>query len=252
MTTNTKGIQRSIQPLVKTIVLGNITIEVIHKNIKNLHLSVYPPIGRVTIAAPLRMDIDTIRIFAISKLAWIKKQQTKLLNQKREAPREFVSRETHYYLGKRYLLKVVELDCKPTVLIKYDKILLQVRPGSTTQQKQIILQEWYREQLKVLIPKYIYKWELIMHIKVSEFGIKKMKTKWGTCNIEVKRIWINLELAKKPIQCLEFIIVHEMVHLLERKHNDRFIAYMNKYLPKWRSYKEELNSIPVGHAEWEY
>jgi predicted metal-dependent hydrolase len=235
-----------------TIDLGTITADVELKNIKNIHLSVYPPTGRVRIAAPSRMDLETIRIFAISKLSWIKKQQTKLRNQEREAPREFTTRESHYYLGKRYLLQVLETENKPSVSIKHNKLLLHVKPNTDLQHKQILLQEWHREQLKNLVPKYITKWEEKMQVKVSEFGIKKMKTKWGTCNREVKRIWINLELAKKPLQCLEYIVVHEMVHLLERNHNDRFIAYMNKFLPQWRHYKEELNCLPVSHVDWKY
>ncbi|MBK6544567.1 MAG: M48 family metallopeptidase [Saprospiraceae bacterium] len=238
--------------MVQTIELGNIKVDVVQKNIKNLHLSVYPPKGRVTISAPLRMKLDTIRIFAISKLDWIKQQQTKIRNQKRESPREFVTRESHYYLGKRYLLKVIEIDSKPSVTIKHDKLILQVHSGVSVEQKKIILQEWYRERLKELVPKYIDKWERKMQVKVSEFGINKMKTKWGTCNREAKRIWINLELAKKPLQCLEYIVVHEMVHLLERNHNERFIAYMNKLMPQWRQYKEELNRLPVSHYDWDY
>lgn len=235
-----------------TIDLGKITADVELKDIKNIHLSVYPPTGRVRIAAPARMDLETIRMFAISKLSWIKKQQAKLQGQEREAPREFTGSESHYYLGKRYLLKVIETDDKPSVAIKHNKLVLQVKPNSDKQQKQILLQEWYRNQLKTLVPKYISKWEDKMQVKIDEFGIKKMKTKWGTCNREAKRIWINLELAKKPLECLEYIVVHEMVHLLERNHNDRFIAYMNKFLPQWRHYKEELNRLPVSHVEWKY
>ena len=235
-----------------TIDLGNIVADVELKDIKNIHLSVYPPTGRVRIAAPSRMDLETIRIFAISKLSWIKKQQTKLRNQEREAPREFTTRESHYYLGKRYLLQVLETENKPSVSIKHNKLLLHVKPNTDLKHKQILLQEWHREQLKNIIPKYISKWEEKMQVNVSEFGIKKMKTKWGTCNREVKRIWINLELAKKPLECLEYIVVHEMVHLLERNHNDRFIAYMNKFLPQWRHYKEELNRLPVSHVDWKY
>jgi predicted metal-dependent hydrolase len=185
-------------------------------------------------------------------LSWIKKQQARLRNQQRETPREFTTRESHYFLGKRYLLKVIASQGKPSVTIRHDKILLQVRPGTSTLQKQIIFQEWHREQLKSLIPKYIEKWEGRMQVKVAEFGIRKMKTKWGTCNREAERIWINLELAKKPKECLEYIIVHEMVHLLERHHNDRFIAYMNLFLPQWRHYKEELNRLPVSHVDWKY
>jgi len=232
--------------------LGNMMVDVEQKDIKNIHLSVYPPNGKVRISAPLRFDLETIRIFAISKLSWIKQQQAKLRNQQREAPREFTTRESHYFLGKRYLLKVIETDSKPKVEIKHDKLILQVRPGSTTEQKHIILQEWYRDQLKSIVPEYIAKWEEIMNVKVDEFGIKKMKTKWGTCNREAKRIWINLELAKKPLECLEYIVVHEMVHLLERNHNDRFVGLMNKYSPQWRHYKEELNRLPVSHEDWKY
>lgn len=243
---------QSNKPVVQTIDLGEITAEVVQKDIKNIHLSVYPPNGRVKIAAPNRMDLETIRIFAISKLGWIKRQQTKLSNQEREAPREYISRESHFYLGKRYLLKVVEREGKQSVAIKHDKLILQVKPATTTEQRQILVHEWYREQLKALVPNYIAKWEKIMGVEVSEFGIKKMRTKWGTCNTEAKRIWINLELAKKPLECLEYIVVHEMVHLLERSHNARFIAYMTQFLPQWKSLKEELNRLPVSHLDWGY
>jgi hypothetical protein len=246
------GNNQSNKPTVQTIDLGEITAEVVQKDIKNIHLSVYPPNGRVMIAAPLRMDVETIRIFAISKLGWIKRQQTKLRNQEREAPREYISRESHYYLGVRYLLKVVERDSKQSVAIKHDNLILQVKPDTNAEQRQILLQEWYRAQLKALVPHYIAKWEKIMGVQVSEFGIKKMKTKWGTCNTAAKRIWINLELAKKPLECLEYIVVHEMVHLLERSHNARFIAYMNQFLPQWRNLKEELNRLPVSHLNWAY
>lgn len=246
------GTIQSNKPVVQTIDLGEITAEVVQKDIKNIHLSVYPPNGRVKIAAPYRMDLETIRIFAISKLGWIKRQQTKLRNQEREAPREYVSRESHYFLGKRYLLKVVERDSKPLVTIKHDKLILQVKPATNTEQRQVLVQEWYREQLKALVPNYIAKWEKIMGVEVAEFGIKKMRTKWGTCNTEAKRIWINLELAKKPLECLEYIVVHEMVHLLERSHNARFVAYMTQFLPHWRSLKEELNRLPVSHLDWGY
>ena len=232
--------------------LGAITVDVIQKNIGNVHLSVYPPTGRVRIAAPERMNLDTIRIYAISKLSWIKKQQTRFKNQERETPREYISRESHYYNGKRYLLKVIEKEEPPKVILKSGRIELHVRPNTSREKKQIILEEWYRVRLKQSVEEYISLWETKMKVKVSAFGIKKMKTKWGSCNREAKRIWINLELAKKPPQCVEYISVHEMVHLLERKHNKRFIALMNNYLPKWRMYKEELNRLPVSHAEWKY
>ena len=234
------------------ISLGNISVDVVQKDIKHLHLSVYPPTGRVTIAAPNRMDIDTIRVYAISKLDWIKKQQIKFKEQAREAPREYLSRESHYYLGKRYLIKVIEQDAAPTVILKYNTIEIYVRPGADTEKKHEVLEGWYRNRLKEMIPEYITKWEKVMNVKVEEFAIKKMKTKWGTCNASAGRIWLNLELAKKPFKCTEYIIVHEMVHLLERSHNDRFVALMDKFLPQWRHYKDELNKLPISHGNWGY
>ncbi|MHB9071248.1 MAG: M48 family metallopeptidase [Sedimentisphaerales bacterium] len=234
------------------IMLGNIYVDVVQKDIKNLHLSVYPPTGKVRIAAPLRMDLETIRIFAISKLSWIKKQQNKLLGQEREAPREYITRESHRYLGKRYLLKIIEHEAPPMVVIKHKTLEMYVRPNTNIKQRHSILEEWYRRKLKEILPELIAKLEKKIHITVEDFGIKKMKTKWGTCNAEAKRIWINLELAKKPIHCLEYILVHEMTHLLERHHNALFTAYMDKYIPQWRSYKQDLNRFPVSHIDWKY
>lgn len=234
------------------IVLGDISVDVVQKDIKHLHLSVYPPTGRVTIAAPNRMNIDTIRIYAISKLDWIRKQQLKQRSQEREAPRDYVTRESHYFLGKRYLLKVIERDAAPVVVLKYRTIELYVRPGTDAAKKHEVLQEWYRQQLKEMLPAYVSKWEKRMQVVVNDFAVKKMRTKWGTCNTNAARIWLNLELAKKPIQCIEYIVVHEMVHLLERSHNARFVAYMDKFMPQWRQYKDELNKLPISHVDWIY
>lgn len=234
------------------IMLGNMPIDVVQKDIKNLHLSVYPPTGRVKIAAPLRMNLDTIRVFAISKLSWIKKQQIKLRSQEREAPREYITRESHYYLGRRYLLKVIEDNASPKVEVKHGTIEMHIRPDTGIKKRKEILDEWYRQRLKEMVPKLFVQYEKAMNVKVAEFGIKKMKTRWGTCSREAGRIWLNLELAKKPRECVEYIVVHEMIHLLERNHNERFIAYMDKFLPKWRSLKEELNKMPVSHADWNY
>lgn len=234
------------------IQLGEITIEVTQKDIKNVHLSVYPPFGQVKIAAPIRMNLDTIRIYAITKLSWIKKQQIKIKGQKREAPREYLTKESHYYLGKRYLLKVIENNSTPNVKLKHNTIELYVRPETDTAKRKEIFDEWYRARLKEMIPTLIAKWEKVMAVEVKEFGIKKMKTKWGTCNIDAQRIWVNLELAKKPINCLEYIVVHEMTHLLERNHNTRFVALMNQFMPNWKEVKEELNRLPVSHTEWGY
>jgi predicted metal-dependent hydrolase len=232
--------------------LGDIIVEVTQKDIKNVHLSVYPPYGKVKIAAPERMELDTIRIYAISKLSWIRKQQAKIVAQKREAPREYITNESHYFQGKRYLLKVIEVNTTPTVKQKHNHLELHIRPGTGIEKRKEILDAWYRSQLKTTAAIYISKWEKLMNSSVAEFGIKKMKTKWGTCNIEAKRIWINLELAKKPKQCLEYIIVHEMVHFFERNHNSRFVALMDQYLPNWRELKIELNRLPVSHIDWEY
>lgn len=232
------------------IKLSDIYVDVIYKDIKNVHLSVYPPNGRVRISAPLRMDIENIRIFAISKMGWIKKQQLKLSNQKRETQREYITRESHYYLGKRYLLKVIEKDAPPKVILQHSTIELYIRRGSTAKQKQIILDKWYRQQLKRIVPGYIAGLEKKMNVKVAEYGIKKMKTKWGTCNVNARRIWLNLELVKKPIEYIEYILMHEMIHLIERKHNDQFIAYLNKFIPKWKHYKEELNRSALGYVDW--
>ena len=232
--------------------LGNITVDVIQKNIKNIHLSVHPPTGRVRISAPTRLDMDTIRVFAVSKLSWIKKQQAKFERQKREAPREFLNRESHYFKGKRYLLKVIKKDAAPKVELKHSTIELYIRPHTSKDKMKSILDEWYRKQLKAVLPALIEKWEKKINVQVTALGIKKMKTKWGACNREVGRIWLNLELAKKPAECVEYIVVHEMVHLLERNHNDRFSSLMNEFMPKWKFYKDELNRLPVRHEAWHY
>ena len=236
----------------RRIKLGDIQIDVEQKDVKNIHLSVYPPNGKVRIAAPERMDIDTIRVFAINKLKWIRKQQASFENQERETPREYLTKESHYFKGDRYLLKVIEVDKKPRVVLKHSKIELYVRPNTSTEKRKEIMDEWYRDQLKKVIPKMITKWEKKIGVKSNDFGIKKMLTKWGSCNIEAKRIWLNLELAKKPVECLEYIVVHELIHLLERKHNDRFVKFMDEFLPKWRFYRDELNKLPFRHADWKY
>jgi predicted metal-dependent hydrolase len=237
---------------VETITVSNIKIDVVKKDIKNLHLAVYPPTGRVRIAAPLRTNDEAIRLFAVSKLGWIKRHQQTFVSQDREVARDFVSGESHYFNGKRYLLKVIEHDAAPKIEVQHKKIEMYVRTGSTSKQRASILNSWFREQLKNQIPELIDKWEQKMNVKLNDWAVKQMKTKWGTCNIEAKRIWLNLELAKKPSRCLEYIIVHEMAHLLERHHNDNFVSHMDKFFPQWKSCKKELNSLPVSHADWNY
>lgn len=234
------------------IILEDISVDVVKKGIRNMHLSVHPPDGRVRISAPLRMDMDTIRAFAISKLHWIRKHQNKIKNQERETPREFINRESHYYMGRRYLLKITEHKALPKVELQHEFIEMYVRPNTGMEKREAILDEWYRQRLKDIIPNLIAKYEKIMKVHVEEFYIKKMKTKWGTCNRTAKRIWLNLELAKKPIECIEYVVVHEMVHLLVRLHNERFKAYMDKFYPGWRFYKEELNKGPLRHEDWGY
>jgi len=232
------------------IKLDDIYLDVVRKDIKNMYLSIHPPTGRAHISAPLRMDLDTIRVFAISKLSWIRKHQDKFRNQSREAPREYITGESHYYLGKRYLLKVIEHKASPKVVLKHGTMEIYIRPNTDLEKRRKILDEWYRRRLKEIAPDIIAKYEKTMKVKVNEFGIKKMKTKWGSCNIKAKRIWLNLELAKKERHYIEYIIVHEMVHLLERHHNDRFMAYMDKFTPQWKFLKEELNRLILPHANW--
>jgi len=235
------------------IIINNIKIDVVRKDIKNIHLAVYPPTGRVRIAAPLRVNEDAIRLYAISKLGWIKRNQRKFEGQDRISQREYKNRESHYFMGKRFLLNIIEYDKPPKIVLKNKTYIdLYVRPGTPTDKRHEIMTEWYRGQLKRQIPDLIEKWEKKLNIKVGECQVKLMKTKWGSCNIEKKRIWINLELAKKPIQCLEYIVVHEIVHLLERHHNDKFLCYMNNFLPNWKQLKTELNKLPVSHADWSY
>ena len=238
--------------MVTHIQLGDITVDVVRKNIKNIHLSVYPPTGKVRISAPTEMNLDTIRVFAVSKLGWIKKQQLKLQEQERETPREYLDRESHYVWGKRYLLQVIEENNTPSVELKYSRMVLRVRPGTEEWKKQAIVEEWYRNQVKQAVPELLAKWEVHIGVKVEQFFVQRMKTKWGSCTPHKKHIRLNTDLAKKPPQCLEYIVVHEMIHLLEPTHNERFRALMEQFMPKWQFYREELNRLPVRHEEWNY
>lgn len=232
--------------------LGDITVDVVCKDIKNIHLSVYPPTGRVRISAPNNTSLDTIRVYAVSKLSWIKKQQQKLQEQERETPREYLERESHYVWGKRYLLKLVEVEDISSVELKHNQMILQVRPGTGEAKRQTIIEQWYRGLLREAVPAVIATWEPLMGVKVERFFVRRMKTKWGSCNPQKGYIRLNTDLAKKPKECLEYIVVHEMTHLLEPTHNSRFIDLMDQFLPKWRFYREELNRLPVRHEKWVY
>jgi predicted metal-dependent hydrolase len=240
----------SIKP--RQIMVGDVRVQVFPKGIKNLHLGVYPPNGRVRVAAPLRVSDDAVRLAVIGKLGWIKRQRAKFEAQPRQSAREMVSGESHYFLGRRYRLCVVTHEDAPKVVVQNRFIELHMRIGKRAVEREAALERWYRQQLKQLIPPLLAKWQAVLGVQVSEWGIKKMKTRWGTCNVEVRRIWLNLELAKKPRQCLEYIVVHELVHLIEHHHNDAFIALMDQHLPQWRLHRAKLNSEPLAHATWGY
>jgi predicted metal-dependent hydrolase len=236
-----------------TLDIQGINVEVRHKRIKNLHLSVYPPNGRVRVSAPEYMSAESVRLAVINKLSWIWRQQAKFRAQQRQSMREMVSGESHYYMGQRYLLEVTERNAPPEVRLRNNRVLeLRVRPGIDREKREAILNRWYRNRLKEQIPPLIAKWESVIGKHVTEWGVKRMKTRWGSCNIQARRIWLNLELAKKPPLCLEYIIVHEMVHLLERLHNERFRALMDEFMPNWRLHRDILNQEPLAYEHWGY
>ena len=235
------------------VTVSGIKVEVVRKDIKNLHLGVYPPHGRVRVAAPLVGSDEAVRLAVIDKLGWIKRQKAKFADQPRQTQREMVNGESHYFLGQRYRLRVHERDALASVAVRGVASLdLFVRPGASADQREAVLLQWYREQLKVLIPPLLEKWQPILGVHASHWGIKKMKTKWGSCNPTAKRLWFNLELAKKPVMCLEYLVVHELVHLLERNHTERFTALMNGFLPNWSVCRVTLNSGVLGHEVWAY
>lgn len=231
------------KPLVRTnkMTIDDLTIEVVRKNIKNMHLRMYPATGAIRITAPLRLGDETIRRFAFSKIDWIKQHQKKYSEQKKIPPREYKQHEEHYFRGEKYLLNVIETAGTPKVLLKNKKYIdLYIKPHTPVEKRQELMTAWYREQIKEYIPVLIAKWEKLLNVQVNEWQVKKMKSKWGSCNVMRKRIHINLELMKRPEHCLEFVIVHELVHLKERLHNKRFYAFMDRYLPDWKQYKLEL------------
>jgi hypothetical protein len=225
--------------------LGDVVVDVVHKDIKNLHLSVHPPTGRVTIAAPLRMKPEAIRVFAITKLGWIKQQQLKQREQPRETLRDYIERESHYVWGKRYLLSLIEEEAPPRVEVGARRLVLRVRPGTRPQKREAVMEQWHRNLLREACPPLIAKWEKLLGVKVVRTHVQRMKTRWGSCNRKAKAIRLNTELAKKPRECLEYILVHEMTHLIEPTHNSRFQALMDQHLPKWRGIREILNQLPV-------
>lgn len=235
----------------RNIMVGGIAVEVVRKDIKNLHLGVYPPHGRVRVAAPLVVSDEAVRLAVIGKLGWIKHQKAKFAAQPRQSQREMVSGESHYFMGRRYRLRVYEQDAPAKVAIRGIASLdLFVRPGTSAEKREAVLQRWYRAQLMALIPPLLEQWQAQLGVAVAAWGVKKMKTKWGSSNVEARRVWLNLELAKKSPQCLEYVIVHELLHLLERKHNEHFLSLMDKFLPQWRLHRDALNKSPLGHEFW--
>ncbi len=234
------------------IQLGGIAMDVMLKDIKNIHLRVYPPTGHVRISAPLRMSLDTILNFVNSKLEWIKQQQIKLRQRVRETPSEFVDGESHYVWGQNYLLELVESPETPDVELKNDKMLLRVRPDAHKEKRREVLDSWYRAKLRQSIPALIEKWEPIIDVKVKGFYVQRMKTRWGSCNLRKHTIRLNTDLARKPPECLEYVTIHEMVHLLEPTHNFRFYGLMDRFMPKWQVHRAALNRLPMQHEAWEY
>jgi hypothetical protein len=228
-------------------------VQVVRKAIKNLHLGVYPPAGRVRVAASLSTPDNAVRLAVIAKLGWIKRQRARFDGQSRQSEREMVNGESHYFMGRRYRLRLVLRPGPPVVLVRNNTTLeLSVQPELRANDRERVLQRWYRDHLRRQIPQLLAEWENIMGVRAAAWGIKKMKTKWGSCNQNTRRIWLNLELAKKPIACLEYLIVHELVHLIERRHGDRFVSLMDKYLPNWRLHRQELNAAPLAHEDWQY
>lgn len=242
------SINNTIQSEMK---VNNIDVLVLKKNIKNFHLNVLPPSGRVRVSVPQKTNDEAIRLFVITRLPWIRKQIKSFKNQSRQTLREYVTGESHYFKGDRYLLDVIKSNDKPRIVIRNKKYIdLYVSDEMTREQKEKIFLKWYKSELKKEAEKLIEKWQKKIGVELNGWSIRRMKTKWGACNTKKKQIWINLELIKKPVNCLEYIIVHELVHLLERSHNDKFVAYMDKFIPQWRSRKEELNEMILSYDEW--
>lgn len=236
--------------MTETIRLGEISILVTRKTIKHVHLSVHPPKGRVTLVAPMGTRLEVARAYAISKLSWIREQQSKLKKQARETPRKFIERESHYLWGRRYLLTVIEHDTKPSASLDHKRITLSVRPGSDQVKRAEVIHEWHKSLLHEVVPSLIKKWEQKLKVKVEGYFLQRMKTKWGSCNHVARNIRLNTELVKKPKDLLEYVIVHEMVHLLEPTHSERFIAILQEHYPSWREARAELNELPLTAEVW--
>jgi predicted metal-dependent hydrolase len=234
----------------ETIRLGDISIQVTRKVIKHVHLSVHPPTGRVTLVAPKATRLPVARAYAISRLGWIRHQQERFRSQSREAPRCFIPRESHYMWGRRYLLTVVSDGAKPGVLIDHKRITLTVRAGSDVEERDAVMHTWHKSLLHKVVPALIKEWELKLQVNVAKYFLQRMKTKWGSCNPRDRHIRLNTELVKKPKDLLEYVIVHEMIHLLVPTHSERFVALLQQHYPTWREARAELNELPLGAGSW--
>jgi predicted metal-dependent hydrolase len=234
-----------------SLTVSGLRVAVVRKGIKNLHLGVYPPDGRIRVAVPMAVSDAAVRVAVIGKLRWIRRQQAAFDGQARESEREMVSGESHYYMGRRYRLRLVDTAGKGKIVLRGSRVMeLRARPELTAEQREQVLQRWYRERLRELVPPLLEKWQTALRVKVADWGIKKMKTKWGSCNADARRIWLNVELVKKPPECLEYLVVHELVHLRVRKHDERFFAAMDQHLPRWRAVRKVLNSGALKREEW--
>ena len=236
--------------MAEMIHIGEITIALTRKDVKHVHLSVHPPNGRVTLVAPKGTRPEVARAYAVSKLGWIRDQQAKLRGQARETPRQFVERESHYLWGRRYLLSVREEEAKPAIRLGHRNITLTVRPGSSRTKREAVVHEWHKSLLHEAVPKLIRRWEPKLGVEVADYFLQRMKTKWGGCNPRAGHIRLNTELVKKPADLLEYVVVHEMLHLIEPTHSERFVTLLSRHYPAWREARAELNELPLGAAEW--
>jgi predicted metal-dependent hydrolase len=237
----------------RRITVGGLAVDVVRKDIKNLHLGVYPPSGRVRVAAPQAMSDDAIRLAIVEKLGWIKRQRAAFVAQPRQSAREMMTGESHYFLGRRYRLRVHEEVGPARMALRGLRSLdLFVAPGTPSERRMLVLERWYREQLRALVPPLLAKWQRAIGVRPAGFRIRKMKTKWGSCSLTTRRIWLNLELAKTPMRCIEYIVVHELVHLNEPTHGERFTALMDRHLPDWRERRSELQGSVLGAQDWAY
>lgn len=232
------------------LTVRGINVDVVYKDIKNLHIGVYPPLGRVRVAAPFRLDDERVRLAVIQRLPWIKQQREQLRSAARQSEREMITGESHYVWGIRRRMKVIVRPGRAHFEVDGERLLFYVPAGTTTERRRELLDRWYREQLRQAIPPLIAKWEPKLDVSVQRWTIRRMKTKWGSCNPGSGHIWFNVELAKKHPDCLEYIVVHEMTHHLERNHGPRFTAFMDKFMPNWRSLRDQLNDAPLAQEQW--